>query len=592
VLTTSVKRRARVQATADSGASASQGPSAGAETTATREDHETPAEAEPLEAAEPQTARQNRRPRWTCRRWVTTGACAAVVLGLFFAYAAQARTMAATAESSAQALQAWDMLHGNVLLRGWTLSDVTFYTTELPEYMLVELARGLTGGVVHVAAALTYVLLVVLTVVLAARRLTGRERLVSALVAAGIMLAPTLRPDTYLLLSAPDHIGTQAPLLLAWLVLDRPRARWQAVAVAGLLLALAQVADLLALYEGVVPLVVVCLMRAYRRRGPLREQWYELSLAGAALASVAVARLALAVIGHAGGFTARSLLVSLATSDDMATGLWHRAEGVLQVFGADFFGLRLGAGLLVVVVHLVALGLVGWAVAAAVRRFYAESDLVVQVVIVAFVVVLAGYLLSNKGAGNEAVGLLPSGAVLAGRLLGGRLLRAGLVPALAVVLACSVATLTYNATRPPARSADQRAASWLTAHHLTYGLAGYWEASSVTADSGDAVQVRPVRTFRHELVTTPWETKASWYDPRLHDATFVLWAPEVSCHNVCLSQADLRAEFGPPAEVYRVGTYRVLVWRRNLLADVGTRFWCGYAWVWSTPAKPSATPCR
>jgi len=36
------------------------------------------------------------------------------------------------------------------LLRGWELSDVSFYTTELPQYLLLELARGLTPDVVHV----------------------------------------------------------------------------------------------------------------------------------------------------------------------------------------------------------------------------------------------------------------------------------------------------------------------------------------------------------------------------------------------------------------------------------------------------------
>jgi hypothetical protein len=32
------------------------------------------------------------------------------------------------------------MLPGNPLLRGWVLSDVSFSTTELPQYMVVELA--------------------------------------------------------------------------------------------------------------------------------------------------------------------------------------------------------------------------------------------------------------------------------------------------------------------------------------------------------------------------------------------------------------------------------------------------------------------
>src|SRR5258705_2619283 len=177
--------------------------------------------------------------------------------------------------------------------------------------MLVELARWLTGGVVHVAAAFTYALLVVLVGLLAAGRDAGRdagrERVVRLLVAVGIMLAPALRPGTYLLLSAPDHTGTQVPLLTIWLIRDRVRARWVPVVI-GMLLAWAEIADPLVLYEGVLPLAVVCAVRMYRRRGPLAGQWYELSLTAAALGSVVAARIALALIRHAGGVTPRALV--------------------------------------------------------------------------------------------------------------------------------------------------------------------------------------------------------------------------------------------------------------------------------------------
>ena len=50
------------------------------------------------------------------------------------------------------------MLHGNWLLKGWTLTDVSFYTTELPQYLLVDLVTGLNGNVIHVAAGMTYAL--------------------------------------------------------------------------------------------------------------------------------------------------------------------------------------------------------------------------------------------------------------------------------------------------------------------------------------------------------------------------------------------------------------------------------------------------
>jgi hypothetical protein len=86
---------------------------------------------------------------------------------LFFCYWRQSRTAPLSSDGSANVLQAWDMLHGNPLLRQWWVSDVSFYTTELPQYMLVEVLTGLGPWVVHVAAAMTYTLLVLFAAVLA-----------------------------------------------------------------------------------------------------------------------------------------------------------------------------------------------------------------------------------------------------------------------------------------------------------------------------------------------------------------------------------------------------------------------------------------
>jgi hypothetical protein len=117
--------------------------------------------------------------RWY--RWAWPAGFAVAGIGLFFAYLRLSETVAVNSDGASQALQAWDMLHGNVLLRGWTLSDVSFYTTELPEYMLVELVRGLRPDVVHIAAALTYTLMVLFAAQLARGRATGGEAVVRAL---------------------------------------------------------------------------------------------------------------------------------------------------------------------------------------------------------------------------------------------------------------------------------------------------------------------------------------------------------------------------------------------------------------------------
>src|ERR1700730_11933191 len=238
-------------------------------------------------------------------RWAAVAAWAVAGLILFACYWRLSWTVAVNSDGAGNALQAWDMLHGNLLLHGWTLSDVSCYTTELPEYMLVELAIGLSANVVHVAAAATYTLVIVLAALLAKGSATGRAGLIRAAIAAGIMLAPQLGDGAAILLLSPDHVGTAAPVLVAWLILDRARPRWYVPAIVAALLAWALVADLLVLYIGIVPLALVCAVRAYQavvqQRQPWSSEWYVLSLGAAALASVGAAKLLGAPLRAAGG---------------------------------------------------------------------------------------------------------------------------------------------------------------------------------------------------------------------------------------------------------------------------------------------------
>ena len=92
--------------------------------------------------------------------------------------------------------------------------------------MLVELVRPFGADVIHVAAAVTYTLLVLAAFALARGRARGHAvGLVRGLLAAGIMLAPQLGYGAFVLLLSPDHVGTQIPLLLGWLLLDRAPRR-------------------------------------------------------------------------------------------------------------------------------------------------------------------------------------------------------------------------------------------------------------------------------------------------------------------------------------------------------------------------------
>jgi hypothetical protein len=512
------------------------------------------------------------------RTWAATAVWVLGVAAAFACYLRLAWTRAVDSDGASNALQAWDMLHGNLLLHGWTLSDVSFYTTELPQYMLIELVHGLHANVVHVAAAMTYTLAVLLAALLAKGQCTGREALVRVLIAAGIMLAPQLSSGVNVLLSSPDHIGTSVPVMVVWLILDHARPRWYIPVIAGLLLGWAQVADLLVLYIGVVPLVLVCVVRVGRAvavgRQRLASQWYDLALAGAALAGAAAAMLALHLIQAHGGFVLRAPPTRLAPfSTVLHRDLGSTGDGLLLLGGADF----LTASTIVTVLHLVGVLLAAWGIWLAAWRFLRDNDRVAQLLVTAIVINLVAYALSTKahtvGTVREIAPVLPFSAALAGRLVARRLLArrwlaAGLVPVLLIVLGGYLSGLVYEIRQPSVPAQDQQLTSWLVARHLHTGLSGYWESNIVTVTSGGRVQVRMVALARGRLVPARYESKAAWYDPGRAAANFVVLSPGVPGYPGFTSAHAVRATFGRAVRTYDVGPYQVLVWHRNLLREL------------------------
>jgi hypothetical protein len=377
-----------------------------------------------------------------------------------------------------------------------------------------------------------------------------------------------------ILISSPDHIGTSVPVMLAWLILDRTEARWYIPAITGALLGWAQVADMLVLYVGVLPLVLVSAINVFRAvaidRKPLASQRHAIALAAAALAGAAAAVLALHIIHARGGFYAPAPQAQIAHGATLARNLGIAGQGLLLLGGADFLGLPLTAGTAFTVLHLAGVALAAWGICLAAWRFGRDRDLVAQLLVTGIVINLGIYVLSTKAnvvtQTREIAVVLPFSAALAGRVLAARLRPARLmVPVLAVVLLGYLAGLGYEISQPPAPPQDQRLTSWLEHRHLHTGLSGYWEANIVTLTSGDRVQVRTVSSSGGRLAPVLRESKAQWYDPGLASASFVVLFPGVDGYPGFTQERAALATFGKPDRTYHVGPYTILVWNRNLL---------------------------
>jgi hypothetical protein len=516
-------------------------------------------------------------PGWLSRdRLAWIGAYLAAAVVLFLCYLRVSGTQSVSSDGGSNALEAWDMLHGNLLLHGWTVTDVSFYTTELPEYMLLELIRGLNAGLVHTAAAVTYTLLVLLAGLVAKGRATGREGVVRALIASGIMLAPQLGTPVFTLLGVPDHVGTGIPILLIFLVIDRAPRRWYLPPVLTVLLTWALVADRLVIAALLVPLLLVCCIRVYRsvvlRDEPLGEQWLDMALAGAGIVALIASLLITRLLVRLGGYTVLGLALHLAKVSALPNTFRLTIQGVLGLYGADFFDMPFGPQMIIALAHLAGVILAGWAVCRALRRFFRCDDLLVQVLVTGLVVNLAVFAFSNLpyslwDARNMSP-VLAFGAVLAGRLLAGDLIRLRLLPALAVMLACYTAFLGFDVVQPQTAAHDQSLADWLVAHDFKYGLSTYFESNIATLDSGGRVHLVGVSWGADKSVPRLYQSDASWYDPDQHYANFIV-NTGADKPQALIPPGDWLTAFGPPAKIYHDGPYTILVWNKNLLAGLG-----------------------
>jgi len=482
------------------------------------------------------------------------------------------------------------MLHGNVLVHGWWLSDVSFYTTELPEYVLVEAIAGLRPEVVDISAALTYTLLVLLVAMVGRGQARGREGVLRAVAAGGIMAAPSLGYGTYAVLSAPDHTGTGVPIMVILLLLDRldppdgperPQVRWYLPPLLMVLLVWVQVADTLATFAAAIPIALVGAMRAGRyllRRGPgsATRVWQDLLLSAAAVASIPLAAVTLGILRASGGFYLHPLPGPLLASPAAWPGQARMlGQCVLTLFGADVIGQPAGVNYGLMLLHMAGVAVAAAALLAGIGRFFGRMDRISQILVVSVIVVLGAAEFSTQMTNifsvREIATVLPAAAALAGRALGGS--RAGrarpgrvLTAALGVGLAGYLAALGYAAAQPAAPAENQALADWLRAHGLVEGLAGYWQADSVTLDSGGKVVIAPI------FGASPyqWESESSWYDPAVSHPDFVVTVSGPADEEIFARPVVIHRVFGRPDQVYRYGRYTIMVWKKNLLTDLGT----------------------
>jgi hypothetical protein len=474
---------------------------------------------------------------------------------------------APTSDPANNALQAWDMLHGHLLLHGWILGDVTFYAFELPVIGLVEIVFGLHTITVHVAEALVYLIVTALAVAVAVTDSRGGARVARAGVVAAVLAAPALiGSDMWIPLGFPDHTGTTVFFLVPFLLIDRIPGRWFTAPLVAIILAAGQISDVTVRYVAVLAIVVVC---GYRVLVSGKFRSGDAANVVAAVASVPLSLAVRAIMKHFGAYvmvTPKTKIAPIAHWQHNAALTWYAVRMLFGIAGGPVAHPRpLGVGAVFGVCCLLL------AVAGMVRvvwrwRTARRAEQLLLVVIIVNIGVYAISTLPTPRSPHDLVVVLPAGAILGARALVPRRITGRLTALAAAGVAVVAALLPLSlaaAARAPQVPAYSVLTTWLEDHGLHYGLGGYWDGSSVTLQSGGAVQVRTVHLVDGAIRPFPWETNTLWYDPARHYANFVV----IDLINIDLVPQAARY-FGRPVSSHHVGGWEVLIYNHNVLRVV------------------------
>lgn len=473
-----------------------------------------------------------------------------------------------------QILESADILSGNVLLRGWNLTGVSFYLTELPFYVLGTALFGIDTGAYIFAASL----MVMIVSVLGAFLISSRDRMSiwKILLYLGLTGFPTLTWLGYLrghcavfvfffllLLCIQHIIGTEKSCLFPWIS-------------AGILTVCGCMSDMQLLIIGVGPILLFCLDNMLRNE-PRFDRKKINSFAVLLILGTGIGVVMDALLMKLGGINKNAFLDTrkFTDLDRLGEKFMLLGKGILNDFRAD---LPLTAGTIrnwfALASAVVILGVTLVCIFSVLRHFLTEGtgDAVSVVLSISLVLMTTVCFFTDIYTSEDSaryIAYFPFAAgVLICRCLGTSGQKLSPVCCAAVFAA---AVLIFLQVVPPHRveSRQDRLAAFLESNGLTNGYSDFWNASHTTVASNGRVKVRAIR-IRVPVLGEPdhiegqnWFCKSEWYTDE--PAYFIAFDGREYLH---VNEENVLMLLGEPDRVLDSGEYRIYDYGRDISGEI------------------------
>ena len=498
---------------------------------------------------------------------------------LFFAFA----QIPMDSDFASLVLEAQDILDGNLFLKDWNLTGVTFLFSEIPFYLLGTAIFGVSTKAYLAASSAMLFFLFLLGYLL----LENRKKPLTLLLYFGFAAFPS----AFLLYSARAHVAIFGLCFAAILCLKKLTDKQRSFSKPGLLytlyfliIALGTASDTFILPVLAIPVILYCLRMLFSNKiQSVSRMWWILGLTLAGILAGKLIETGYIAIGHA-ALNSRTASVSFTPFNEIPETILLFFELLLRLFNGSPDGLQvfsldtIAAGL-----HIqVMIWGIGMVIRSMKKFIKGDQEDPVSILLSLGILCLSVFLIVVPFLGGDSTGRYMSYfpvafAVLIIRqlqeekILSRRFYQEKIPIAIPVaILAClliisSVRPISFSRVPTP----QDRLATFLKDNNLTEGYADFWNANHVVVASENTVHPRAIHFDPVDGVEAArpydWFNKNQWYPNP--EANFIVTASDPYGS---VNEDNILKYFGTPLEKIHFVPYNIYVYPKGISENLLT----------------------
>ena len=465
-------------------------------------------------------------------------------------------------------LEAKSILDGNIFLKGWTLSTVSYYTTEIPFFMIGILLFGYSEKVIYLVTGISYAFLIIIILRLCSINDEGKFSFRNLIISFCFSLYIISLFSNWCLFS-PVHIVSFAYCLCSIFILKRldKKISIRELFIYFLIIIINFIGDTFSIYIWGIPIIIIMLVKLIFENNKLKYA----TILFTTILSIVLSQIILLLIKQNGGFIVPGIEPKFVGYNDISNNLYLFFIGLFDLFSVDFFGQPIFSfNTAINGIQLVGLVILIWAIIWSIKNIK-KLDTVKQVLLAGLFINLLEYLLSDVAIWRGTVRYLLPTLIFGIFLILNFIMHSAWHQQrpLIMLLTSIVIAITLIPQMSLTRSdlPVSELSSFLIEKHLINGYGPYWVASITTVHSNETVKIRAVTSSDHKYIRPfIWLAENDWYN---ENATFMI----IDSTNVVEKPYNIDWKtaintFGQPNKYYQIQNYEVLVWDRNISPDL------------------------